>query len=146
MQQRVQTTQNTLIESIFCFAQPDQVTLSFIFLPKISPLTSKFNIFQTTEKNYNMTAALDKLICTNFVEFGKKEDRFVRFSWFQLERYDNKYLENQLKVLRRDDKAEVCKHQQINSTESDFKQLLELRNPIVVATADFSGEKSHNLS
>ena len=51
-----------------------------------------------------MTAALDKLICTIFVDFGKNEGRFGRISWSQIERNDNKHLEIQLKVFRKDDK------------------------------------------
>ena len=66
----------------------------------------------------------------------------MRISWCQIERNDNKYLQSQLKVFRRYDKAEFRKHQQINSGESDCKQLLQLRNPIVVATGEFSGEEN----
>ena len=60
-----------------------------------------------------MTAALDEITSANFVDFVKNEDRFGRVSLFQIERNDNKYMEFQLKVFRRDDKAEFCKHQQI---------------------------------
>ena len=52
-----------------------------------------------------------KITCTKFVEFGKSEDRFGRFSWSQIEKNDHKSLEVQLKVFRRDDKAEFCKDQ-----------------------------------
>ena len=30
---------------------------------------------------YNTTASLDKLICTDYVDFGKCQDRFGKFSW-----------------------------------------------------------------
>ena len=75
-------------------------------------LTSNFNNFETTETNYDMTAALDNSTCTNFIEFGKDEDRVGRISWSQIERNDNKYLEIQMKVFRIDDKAVFRKHQQ----------------------------------
>ena len=64
--------------------------------------------------NYNMTAALNKLTCTNFVDFSNNEDRFGRISWSQKERNDRKISENQLKAFRRDDNAEFRKHQQFN--------------------------------
>ena len=99
-----------------------------------------FNNFWTTQTNYDMIAALDNLTCTIFEDFGKNEDRS------QIARKENEYLEIQLKFFRRDDKAEFCKHQQINLGESDFKQLLQLRNPTVLATGNFREKKTYNLS
>ena len=58
---------------------------------------------------------------------------------------NNKYLEIKLKMFRRDDKAELRKHQQINLGESDFKQLLQLCNAIVVANVKFSREENLRL-
>ena len=51
-------------------------------------------------------------------------------------------MEIQLKVFKRDDKPEFRKHQQNNLRQSDFKELLQLRNPIVVATGEFSREEN----
>ena len=31
--------------------------------------------------DYNTTASLDKLICTDYVDFGKCQDRFGQFLW-----------------------------------------------------------------
>ena len=92
-----------------------------------------------------MTAAPEKLTCTDFVDFGKNEDRFARTSWSQVARNDNKYLEIQLKVFRRDDEAEFCKHQQINEGESDFEHFLQLHNPKVVATGEISRKETLGL-
>ena len=91
--------------------------------------------------NYNTTASLEKLTCTIFVGIGKIEDHFGIFSWSQIEKRDKTNLQIQLKVFRRDDKAEFCKHQQIKLGEADFKQLLQFPKPIVVATEDFSREE-----
>ena len=46
-------------------------------------------------------------------------------------------MEIQLEVFRRDNKEEVRKHQQVILDESHFKQFIQLREPIVVATDDF---------
>ena len=88
-----------------------------------------------------MIASLDKLTCTDYVDFGKNEDRFGRLSWSQTEKNDTKYIEIQLKVFRKDINGEFRKHQQITLGESDFKQLLLLRNQIVFATADFAKDE-----
>lgn len=88
-----------------------------------------------------MIASLDKLSCTDFVDFGKNGDRFGRLSWSQTEKNDNKYIEIQLKVFRKDVNGEFRKHQQINLGEGDFKQLLLLRNQIVVAAVDFAKDE-----
>ena len=53
------------------------------------------------------------LTCTNVVGFGNIDDRFGRISWLQKETKDNKDLEIQLKVFRRDNKAEFRKHQKV---------------------------------
>ena len=50
---------------------------------------------------YNTTATLDKLSCTNYVDFGKCQERFGRFCWTK---NDSNYLDLKLKVFRRDDK------------------------------------------
>ena len=92
--------------------------------------------------NYNKTAALDKITCAISVDLGNNEDGFGRSYCSQIGRKDNRKLGAQLKVFRGDDKAEFRKHQQVNLGESNFKQLLKFRNPIVVATGDFSREEN----
>ena len=46
---------------------------------------------------YNTIASLDKLTCTDYVDFGKSLGRFGRFSWTK---NDSNYLNIQLKVFK----------------------------------------------
>ena len=46
---------------------------------------------------YNTTETLDKLPCTDYVDFGKCQDRFGRFLW---SKNDSKYLDIKLKCSR----------------------------------------------
>ena len=50
---------------------------------------------------YNTTASLDKLTCTDYVNFGKSLDRFGRFS---MTKNDSHYLDIKLKVFMGEDK------------------------------------------
>ena len=86
---------------------------------------------------FNITSALDKTSCTDYVDFGKNADRFERISWSQTEKDNQKYLDIQLQVFRKDDKGDFCRHQQIKFGVFDFKQLFCLRNPIVLAVREF---------
>ena len=52
---------------------------------------------------YNTTASLDKLTCTDYVDFGKCEDRFGQFSW---SKNDSNFLDVKLKVFKKDDDKE----------------------------------------
>ena len=91
---------------------------------------------------FNITSALDKTSCTDYVDFGKNADRFGRISWSQIEKDNQKYLDIQLKVFRKDDKGDFRRHQQIKLGVFDFKQLLCLRNPIVLAVREFSTDET----
>ena len=93
--------------------------------------------------NFNNTSALDKTSCTEYVDFGKNVDRFGRISWSQIEKDNQNYLDIQLKVLRKDDKGDFRRHQQIKLGVFDFKQPLLLRNPIVQAVREFSTDETH---
>ena len=46
---------------------------------------------------HNTTASLDKLTCTDYVDFGKSQDRLG------LSQKDSNYLDVKLKVFRKDD-------------------------------------------
>ena len=91
---------------------------------------------------FNITSALDKTSCTDYVDFGKNADRFGRISWSQIEKDNQKYLDIQLKVFRKDDKGDFRRHQQIKLGVFDFKQLLCLRNEIVLAVREFSTDET----
>ena len=91
---------------------------------------------------FNITSALDKTSCTDYVDFGKNADRFGRISWSQIAKDNQKYLDIQLKVFRKDDKGDFRRHQQIKLGVFDFKELLCLRNPIVLAVGEFSTDET----
>ena len=77
---------------------------------------------------YNTTASLDKLTCTDYVDFDKCQDRFGQFSW---SRSDSNYLDVEHKVFRKDDKKEFQLVQNLAMGEADFNQFMRLRNQLV---------------
>ena len=91
---------------------------------------------------YNTTETLDKLACTDYVDFGKSQDRFGRFSWSKI---DSNYLDIKLKVFKREDKnGEFRLRQNFSIEEADFNQFIRQRNQLVVAADNFLREE--NLS
>ena len=56
---------------------------SLKLIHKNKALLSATSILSCLAMAYTTTASLDKLICTNYVDFGKCQDRFGRFSWFK---------------------------------------------------------------
>ena len=90
---------------------------------------------------YNATASSDNLICTEYVNFGKCQDRFGRFFW---SKNDSNYLDVKLKVFKEDDKKEFRLAQNLTMGEADFKQLMRLRNQLVDAVEKIAREE--NLS
>ena len=87
---------------------------------------------------YNTTASLDKLTCTDYVDFGKFQDRFGQFSW---SKNDSNYLDVKLKVFRKDDKKEFRLVQNLTIGEADFNQFLRLRNQLVNAAENLAREE-----
>ena len=88
---------------------------------------------------YNTTASLDKLTCTDYVDFGKCKDRFGQFSW---SKNDSNYLDVKLKVFRKDDKKEFRLVQNLTMGETDFNQFMRLRNQLVNAAENFAREEN----
>ena len=88
---------------------------------------------------YNTTASLDKLACTDYVEFGKCQDRFGQFSW---SKNDSNYLDVKLKVFRKDDKKEFRLVQNLTMGEADFNQFMRLSNQLVNAAEHFAREEN----
>ena len=88
---------------------------------------------------YNTTASLDKLTCTDYVDFGKCQDRFGQFSW---SKNDSNYLDVKLKVFRKDDNKEFRLVQNLTMGEADFNQFMRLRNQLVNAAENFAKEES----
>ena len=71
---------------------------------------------------YNTTETLDKLTCTDYVDFGKCQDRSGRFSW---SKNDSNYLDVELKVFKREDKnTEFRLRQNLSMGEADFNQFI----------------------
>ena len=89
---------------------------------------------------YNTTETLDKLTCTDYVDFGKCQDRFGRFSW---SKNDSNYLEIKLKLFKREDKiAEFRLRQNLSMGEVDLNQFIRQRNQLVVAADNFLKEQN----
>ena len=70
---------------------------------------------------YNTPASLDKLTCTDHVDFGKCQDRFGQFSW---SKNDSNCLDVKLKIFRKDDKKEFRLVQTLIMGEADFNQFM----------------------
>ena len=91
---------------------------------------------------YNTTATLDKLACTNHVDFGKCQERFEKFSWTK---NASNYLHIKLKVFKKEDKkAEYWLRQNLSMGDAAFNQFIRQRNQLFVAADNFLREQ--NLS
>ena len=111
-----------------------------LFFSKINSLLPATRILSCSPMAYNTTASLDKLTCTDCVDFGKSSDRFGRFSWTKS---DSNCLDNKLKVLKREDiNAEFPRRQNLSIGEADFKQFIRRRNQLVVAADNFLREQN----
>ena len=91
---------------------------------------------------YNTSPTLDKQTCTNYVDFGKCQERFGQFFW--TESYSN-FLDFILKVFKRGSKdADFRLRQNFTLGEADFNQFNRQRIELVVAADNFLREQ--NLS
>ena len=92
---------------------------------------------------YSTTASLDKLAFTDYVDFGKSQDRF---GWFFWTKNDSNYLDVNLKVFKREEDkiAEFRLRKNLSMGEADFNQFIRQRNQLVVAADNFLREQ--NLS
>ena len=88
---------------------------------------------------YDTTASLAKLTCTDYVDFGKCQDSFGRFSW---SKNDSNYLKVKLKVFKKSDNKKFRLVQKLTMGEADFNQFMGLRNQLVNAVENFAGEKN----
>ena len=118
-----------------------QIIVQFSF-SKFNSLLSATSILSRSPKAYNTTETLDKLTCTDYVDFGKSQDRIERFSWSKNDSY---YLDIKLKVFKREDKtAEFRLRQNLSMGEADFNQFIRQRTQLVVAADNFL--RAENLS
>ena len=88
---------------------------------------------------YITTASLDKLTCTDYVDFGNCQDRFGQLS---LSKNDSNYLDAKLKVFRKDDKKEFQLVQNLTMGQADFYQFMRLRDQLVNAAENFAREEN----
>ena len=115
------------------------VQLSF---SKFNSLLSATSILSRSPMAYNTISFMDKLACTDSVNFGKSQDRFGRFSW---SKNNSNYLDIKLKVFKREDKnAEFRLNQNLSMGEVDYNQFIRQSNQLVVAADNFLREQ--NLS
>ena len=66
---------------------------------------------------YNTTATLAKPVCTDYVDFGKGQDRFGRISW---SKSSFNYLELKLKVLKKDENKQFRLAENLTMGEAVF--------------------------
>ena len=82
---------------------------------------------------------MEKLTCTDNVDFGKCQDIFGRFFW---SKNDSNYLDVKLKVFNKDDNKEFRLVQNLTMGEADFNQFMRLRNQLVIAAEDVAREEN----
>ena len=87
---------------------------------------------------HNTSPTLDKQICTNYVDFGKFQDRFWLF-------FDEKLLQllgyQTRSVQERQHNAEFRLRQNFTMEEADFNKFFRQRNQLVVAADNFLREQ-----
>ena len=103
---------------------------SIVFIHKNISLVSASSILSCSLRAYNTTASLDKLTCTDYVEYGKFQDKFEHFS---LSKNDSNYLDVKLKIFNKHNNRDFRMVQNLNTREADFNQFMRLRNQPVIA-------------
>ena len=88
---------------------------------------------------YNTTTSLEKLTCTDYVDFGKSQDRFGQFV---CSKNDSNYLDVKLKVFKKDDNKEFRLVQILTMGEANFNEFVRLRNQLFNAAKNFAREEN----
>ena len=91
---------------------------------------SATSILSRSPMAYNTIASLDKLTCTDYVDFGKCQDRFGQFSWSE---NDSNYQDVKPKLFKKDDNTEFRLAQNFTMGKAGFNQFMRLRNQLVNA-------------
>ena len=102
-------------------------------------LHSATSILSRSPMAYNSTASLDKLLCTNYVDFDKCQDRFGRNP---CSKNDSNYLDVKLKVFKKGANKEFRLVQNLTMGGTDFNQFMRLRNQLVHAAETFAREEN----
>ena len=115
---------------------------SLTFIHKNKSLPSATSILSCSPMAHNTTASLDKLTCTDYVDFGKHQDRFGRFSW---SKNDSNYLDIKPKLFKRENRNAVFQlRQNFTMGEADFSQFMRQKNQLAVAADNIL--RKQNLS
>ena len=88
---------------------------SLFFLHKNKSLLSATSILSRSPMANKTTVFMDKLTCTNDVDFCKRQDRFGQFSWFK--KHSN-YLDVKLKVCKKNDNKKFRLGQSVTMGEA----------------------------
>ena len=115
--------------------------LSSIFILKKKQITSAASLLSQQSKpmTYNIVASMDKPTCTDDEDFAKCQDRLGRFFW---SKSDSNYLDVKLKVFKKDDRKLFRLVQNLTMGESDFSEIIRLKNQLVIAAENFDGEQN----
>ena len=81
---------------------------------------------------------MEELTFTDYVDSGKKQNRFGQFSWAK---NDHIYLDVNFEVFSKDDNNEFRLVENLKVGEADFNQFLRPRNQPVIAAENFAREK-----
>ena len=111
---------------------------SLTFFHKNKSLLSATSILSLSPMAHSTIASLDKITCTNYVDFGKYKDRFGQSFWSE---NDSNYLDVKLKVFKEDANKEVRVVQNLTMGETDFNQFMRLRYQLVNAAKNFAREE-----
>ena len=108
------------------------------FIHKKNDFLTSTSVLSRSPMAYNTTVSLDKLICTDCVDFGKCQNRFGRKP---CSKNDSNYLDVKLKVFKKDDHKEFQVVQNLTMGEADCNQFMQLRNQLVNAAENFARGK-----
>ena len=112
---------------------------SLSLIHKDKSLPPPTNFLSRSPMAYNTTASLDKLTCTDYMDFRNCQDRFGRVSW---SKNDSNYFDVKLKVFKKDDNKEFRQAQNLTMGDLDFNQFKRLRSQLVNAAENFAGEEN----
>ena len=95
---------------------------SLTFIHKNKSILSATSVLSRSPMAYNTTLSLDKLTCTDYVDFGKCQDRFGHISW---SKNDSNYLDVKLKFSRK-----------MTRKSSDWSTILQWERQISTSSCD----------
>ena len=104
------------------------------FNHKNKPFFSSTSILSRSPIAYNATAFLEKLTCTEYVDFGKCQCRFGQCFWFKK---DSNCFDVKLQVFKKDDNNSIRLVQNLKNGRSRFQT--------VHAIGESAGDCSRNF-